>query len=165
MVKVSRKHWTEKLNKKNNMNLKNSFIFVFKVTLIGRDLDIFKETHIPLEKCPGPPRYHSCQKSVHGGNLTRRGPSSRLHQWHRSMWLSFLHGSSHSPNQSEQAMLYLMIIPASVPISHVCERPANIRRNDSQEPSERDPAQQLNSGSHWAISSHFTQIQKNHGKC
>lgn len=85
----------------------------------------FEGTRISFEKredmASGLARCHSCRKSVHGGNLTWRGPSSRLHQWHSSVWLSFLSGISHSPNQSKQATLYLMIIPASVPhLSCLC---------------------------------------------
>lgn len=126
-------------------------------------------TRISFEKreevASGPARCCSCWKSVHGGNLTWRGPSSRLHQWHSSMWLSFLSGIPHSPNQSKQATLYLMIIPASVPISHVCVQPESRRKNktntDSLEPCECDPAEQLHSCPHWAILSQFTQLWKN----
>lgn len=89
---------------------------------------------------PDPPRCHGCLKSVHAGILTERGSSSRLHQCHGWMWVSFPGGSSHSANQGKQAMLYLMIIPASVPhLSSLCETLAGAQR-DPVQPSRLDSA-------------------------
>lgn len=86
-------------------------------------------------------------------------PSSRLHQWHGLMWVSFLGGSSHSANQGKQATLYLMIISASVPyLSSLCESRQTRAQMHSQELSESHPAERLDSGFHRVISSQFNQI-------
>lgn len=107
------------------------------------------------------PGFHGCLKSLHGGMLTRRGPSSRLHQWHGWMWGSYLGGGSHSANQGKQATLYLMIIPASVPyLSSLCESRQRRAQMHSQELRQSHPGERLHSGFHRLISSQF-----NHTVC
>lgn len=102
---------------------------------------------------------HDCLKSVHGGMLIRRGRSSRLHQWHGWMWVSFLGGGSHSANQGKQATLYLMITPASVPyLSSLCGSRQTRAQIHSQELGESPPAERFNTGFHRVISSQFNQI-------